>query len=115
MRQSALSLDLRAAAVLIALLFAPSARPQTDETSHSTAIVAGDSALSGFSGTVLSSPSLAPNVDPLDKTVIDRWRFAACLRFFHAWRRARRPDRQSACEIQRAGKGHRRDLFARFR
>ena len=71
MRQSALSLGLRAAAVLIALLFASSARPQTDEISPSTGVEAGDSAVSGFSGTVLSSPSLAPGADPLDKTVID--------------------------------------------
>jgi hypothetical protein len=70
-RSPSLNLGLCAAAVLIALLFAPSARTQTDEASSLTGIAPGDSAVSGFSGTVLSSPSLAPGVDPLDKTVID--------------------------------------------
>jgi hypothetical protein len=70
MRQSALSLGFCSAAVLIALQFATSAKSQTYETAPSTAIASGDSAVSGFSGTMLSSPSLAPGVDPLDKTVI---------------------------------------------
>jgi hypothetical protein len=35
------------------------------------AIIPGDIAISGFSGSKLSSPTLPPGVDPIDKTVID--------------------------------------------
>ena len=64
-------LDLRlnasacAALVLVSLLYSASANAQTAPIGPS------DTAVSGFSGTVLASPSLAGGVDPIDKTVID--------------------------------------------
>ena len=50
-------------------LFAVAIDPGFAETVFSFA--PGDSAMSGFSGTVLSLPSLPPGVSPIDKTVID--------------------------------------------
>ena len=50
-------------------LLAVAIDPGFAETAFSFA--PGDSAMSGFSGTVLSLPSLPPGVSPIDKTVID--------------------------------------------
>ncbi len=60
-----LSVSAIAALMLIPLLVAGRASAQ------SAPIGPGDTAVSGFSGTVLSADSLAPGVDPIDKTVID--------------------------------------------
>ena len=54
-----------AALVLVSLLYSASANAQIAPIGPS------DTAVSGFSGTVLASPSLAGGVDPIDKTVID--------------------------------------------
>jgi hypothetical protein len=71
MHRSALGLGLRTALALIPFLFAAPANAQTGDTAPTGAIGAGDVAVSGFSGTILFGESLAPGVDPIDKTVID--------------------------------------------
>ena len=45
------------------------AGPALSETS--VPLTAGDTVMTGFSGTVLSAESLPPGVDPIDKTIID--------------------------------------------
>ena len=63
--------------VLVALLLAcasvvtPARAQATDPPTASGALNPGHTAVSGFSGAVLSADSLAPGVDPIDKTVID--------------------------------------------
>ena len=57
---------------LVSLAFAaPTGELTPAATPGTVAISPGDVAISAFSGTVLSAESLAPGVDPLDKTVID--------------------------------------------
>ena len=63
------TLSLVALAPALVCLLAAAISPGLAETAFSFA--PGDSAMTGFSGTVLALPSLPPGVAPIDKTVID--------------------------------------------
>ena len=63
------------AAVCLSLPFVliaqPSAHAEPSDARQGALVSPGDTAMTGFSGTVLASESLPPGVDPLDRTFID--------------------------------------------
>ena len=63
--------DFSAAAFSVTLFLLALVLPATHASAETAVLSAGDTALSGFSGTVLSAESLPPGVNPIDKTVID--------------------------------------------